>query len=809
MSELDDFCRRALPVALALLMQTTLLLSAGLLLGVLLRRRGPAVAALIQRATLAALVVSLAASLGGASRLPTLWRVSLPSAPRAAPALRTAPPVFLPILPPRPAPRPAPEQNVASPGEDAVPSPPKMASATRPTAGAFAWQTVALGVWAGGALAGLLWLAVSHWLLRRLRRGSHAITDPRAADALRDLSNALGVRPPQLRAHPGVQSPFLAGVRRGVIFLPATWAEDFDALALRAVLAHELAHVARRDPAWNLLARLLGALLWPQPQLVLLRRQRERTAEEVCDLAVLQLSACPPRAYADCLLRLAERGCVPRLAVGIVPFRSSLARRVALILSKENSAMTPLSPRARLCAALGAACLVAVSLCLVSVTGAQTPTPSAPTEVVSQYLKLRRAGRGPEGFALVAPKEAHGFSMMRPPDSRQPLIEALAGFFAVPNQATWRNFWPDFHVIGPAPNDANTVLVSYSYGEHKPNVMLRVATVMTNGVWRIDMNKTFLQTDAGLYQRLVVRNVQFECLDHQRTIMLAMIMYAQEHGERLPRAAHWMDDLKPYVIDESIYRDPAAPAGQKYGYAFNRALSGARFANIAAPAQAVVLLESVQNVRNASDSGQSLPRPGRHSGGSDFGFADGHVKYFRDAARPPLTPVFTPLRAPRRIQRLTPAEIKALYVDQVPRMKQGIKLRGAWSWVDFDSSPASVRLQALQAELARTKAELARVRAELAQSRASGSLNQNGGASQAEQMEAMRAVERAILVARARQLSASRQEQTARMQNARAAQARQAEMLKAQMEQMRAQRKAYRLKLKLMEDAARKAKEPK
>lgn len=624
MSAFDDFCPRALPVALAALLQTTLLLSAGLLLGVLLRRRGPAVAALIQRATLAALVVSLAASLGGASRLPTLWRVSLPSASRAAPALRTAPPVSLPVLPSQPVLSPAPEQNVASPAEDAVPSPPKMASAPRPTGGALRWQTVALGIWAGGAGAGLLWLAASHWLLRRLRRGSHAVTDPRAADALRDLSNALGVRPPQLRAHPSVHSPFLAGARRAVIFLPATWAEDFDALALRAVLAHELAHFARRDPAWNLLARLLGALLWPQPLLVPLRRQRERTAEEVCDLTVLHLSACPPRAYADCLLRLAERGHVPRLAVGIVPFRSALARRVALILSKENSAMKPLSPRARLCAAFGAACLVAVSLCAVSITNAQSPAPDA---------------------------------------------------------------------------------------------------------------------DAVQKQNVAISNAKH--------FGLAMQQYVQDYDGTFPPATRWMDVVKPYFRnDESVFQDPAAP-NQKYAFAFNRALSGKKVTRLRNASEVAAFFSSTTDRRNASDNGESLPRPGRHSGGSIYGFADGHIRWYPDSARPSLTPVFSPLPKPRA---LTPAEIKARFVAQVYAYNQQWvekynRLARAQTELDraraayrVASAPsADARLRQLQAELARTKAELALAKAELALRPAPGVLNRkNNGVGQPEQMERTR-----------------------------------------------------------------------
>ena len=140
--------------------------------------------------------------------------------------------------------------------------------------------------------------------------------------------------------------------------------------ALRAILAHELAHLARRDNAWTLAARLLCALLWPQPLLWVLCRRLEQIGEEACDQAVLAQD-CPPRAYADCLLTLAERHPLGRreraLGAGVAPFRSSLGRRIGRILDKGTHAMSTVTPRLRLtiAALTVAAALGGAFLCLV------------------------------------------------------------------------------------------------------------------------------------------------------------------------------------------------------------------------------------------------------------------------------------------------------------------------------------------------------------------------------------------------------------------------------------------------------------
>ncbi len=200
-------------------------------------------------------------------------------------------------------------------------------------------------------LALLLWLAVCQFHLVRLRRSAVPVTSGPAAALLAELTP----NPPALLTHPSVHSPFLAGVRRPAIFLPPTFAADLAPDALRAVFLHELAHRDRRDNFWTLATRLLTAVFWFQPLLWLLTRKLEQISEDACDAAVL--IQCPPRAYAACLLSLAERPPLARsqrtLTAGVAPFRSSIGRRIRHILTTQGvPPMLPLTLRLRLSVAV-------------------------------------------------------------------------------------------------------------------------------------------------------------------------------------------------------------------------------------------------------------------------------------------------------------------------------------------------------------------------------------------------------------------------------------------------------------------------
>jgi hypothetical protein len=175
-----------------------------------------------------------------------------------------------------------------------------------------------------------------------------------------------------------IRSPFLTVLPEApAIFLPAALVTDSLAArddTLRAVLAHEVAHLKRRDCQWNLLLRLTCALCWPQPLLWRFSHRMEQVSEEACDeYASRQLAS--PHDYADCLVTLAQRYPPTRIerAVGtaVLASRSSLEERIKQLMNRSSSSLPPLSPSSRVVLSAGSALVVMGSVLLVG--GSLTP----------------------------------------------------------------------------------------------------------------------------------------------------------------------------------------------------------------------------------------------------------------------------------------------------------------------------------------------------------------------------------------------------------------------------------------------------
>ena len=128
-----------------------------------------------------------------------------------------------------------------------------------------------------------------------------------------------------------LSSPISWGLMRPVILLN-TRAVEASGQA-EAIIAHELAHVARMDWAKLLLARIATAMFWFNPLVWLLAREAHQLREEAADDAVLAADIADTD-YAQLLVGVARHECPGLLlgAHGVAPSKSSLARRVARVL---------------------------------------------------------------------------------------------------------------------------------------------------------------------------------------------------------------------------------------------------------------------------------------------------------------------------------------------------------------------------------------------------------------------------------------------------------------------------------------------
>jgi beta-lactamase regulating signal transducer with metallopeptidase domain len=123
------------------------------------------------------------------------------------------------------------------------------------------------------------------------------------------------------------EGPFATGVLRKVVVLPAALIDRLDDDALEAVLAHEVAHHARRDVLWLTMAAVLTSVAWLNPLTHLAARALVASREDGSDDWAVTHTSRDPFMYAQALLRSARMVSVPHpLAAGAHPMGGRLRR---------------------------------------------------------------------------------------------------------------------------------------------------------------------------------------------------------------------------------------------------------------------------------------------------------------------------------------------------------------------------------------------------------------------------------------------------------------------------------------------------
>ncbi len=191
--------------------------------------------------------------------------------------------------------------------------------------GLMRWWVGALSA-AGGALFVMDLLP----LLRARRRPRPVASSEergRAAvlsEVIAELAPLVGVAaPPVVLLEREAPVLFCTGVRRHSIVVSSGAVALLDARELRAALAHELAHLARHDPAASWAVMFARALMWFNPAFQVVSRAIARDAESLADERAAM--ACGDRlALASGLLKL------HRATSGPAPVRRTLPLAAAL-----------------------------------------------------------------------------------------------------------------------------------------------------------------------------------------------------------------------------------------------------------------------------------------------------------------------------------------------------------------------------------------------------------------------------------------------------------------------------------------------
>lgn len=170
-----------------------------------------------------------------------------------------------------------------------------MVMAQDSTATAPVNMTTWMSIWLGGCAVMLLRLVLCWMRLAcRLRPLPQAMHTALAASGVPRRDST------RLRLHPA--GPAVLWGPQNRILLPPDFLERFDAGERCQVLAHELTHLRRGDPFWNLLAELMLAALWFFPPTWLAMSRFRLDQELACDAAVLRKSPGDAGRYARTLL---------------------------------------------------------------------------------------------------------------------------------------------------------------------------------------------------------------------------------------------------------------------------------------------------------------------------------------------------------------------------------------------------------------------------------------------------------------------------------------------------------------------------
>ena len=155
----------------------------------------------------------------------------------------------------------------------------------------------------------------------------------------------------------GADSPAVVGIFRPTIVLPAH-AYDLEPDELQALLAHEQAHIARRDNLRGLLESLIVAAFWFHPLVWLAQRELIRAREEACDEVVA--GSQPVETYVAALARICRGALAPRVA-GISCMASGLLKERIDKLMRYPETLRTSVPH-RIAVAIAAVLLVTVTL---------------------------------------------------------------------------------------------------------------------------------------------------------------------------------------------------------------------------------------------------------------------------------------------------------------------------------------------------------------------------------------------------------------------------------------------------------------
>lgn len=275
----------------------------------------------------------------------------------------------------------------------AIQNPGQTVQTPNQTAASFPWQALVSGVWLAGVLAMAGYALISYLLLRR-----------RLFDAVRASDGAW--------EHPGLSTPFLLGVVRPRIYLPA----HLPSKARFFVLAHERTHLRRLDHIIKPVCWLALSLHWFNPAAWLAFFLLSRDLEVACDQSVVRRLGSQVKAdYSAALLSVAAPRRFPTpcpLAFG----GNNAKERIQSVLNYKKPTLWIL--------VVVVIAVISAAVCLLTDPMAEQPGPDATDSASpSASPSLEPATTLPPGAELLFENQSDGLALYR--QSRTPFTTYL------------------------------------------------------------------------------------------------------------------------------------------------------------------------------------------------------------------------------------------------------------------------------------------------------------------------------------------------------------------------------------------------
>ena len=196
--------------------------------------------------------------------------------------------------------------------------------------------TTFVELWFVGVLLFSLRTAGGFFLVARLRRRDSKSISAALLALCREMQKRLGItRAIRYCESLHLDAPAVVGWFRPVVLLPISALSGLTELQLRAVIAHELAHIRRLDAFFNLFQVAAETLLFYHPGVWWLSKRIRAERENCCDDVALAVCGNPAE-YARALALMEEWRVAPSFAMAAN--RGPLASRVTRLLGLTEKA---------------------------------------------------------------------------------------------------------------------------------------------------------------------------------------------------------------------------------------------------------------------------------------------------------------------------------------------------------------------------------------------------------------------------------------------------------------------------------------